>query len=249
MIKKVQDQPSDVVLRNPTVPSLISSQSQDFPCTTCKKRFDSKRALTTHQNSHKEKSTELSDSVGSKNPNVSPSPKVTCNICNQSFPRRGLQTHLNRHAKEANDQTANRLKSRLNPNTDELTPVKNDDVKSNRSELDSECNNWQEVFKKHESNENLDTEAFDNDVSKFQKFLFKANQRLPRPQHPSVKFYRLRQQNKNRSITSTQQSRSSNPQQMQERNSEDVINSNLTSLNIGITINEKNRSGYLYFLY
>lgn len=54
-------------------------------------------------------------------------------------------------------------------------------------------------------------------MEKFQKFLFTARQRLPGPQHPSIKFYRLRQQKKNRKETSSQQSRSSNPQRTDAR--------------------------------
>lgn len=49
-------------------------------------------------------------------------------------------------------------------------------------------------------------------MEKFQTFLFKVNHRLPGPKHPSVKFYRLLHQKKNRKLISAQQSRSSNPQ-------------------------------------
>src|SRR6202012_474235 len=77
---------------------------------------------------------------------------------------------------------------------------------------DSECKNWEKIFNVHENEEILNTANFNENIEKFQKFLFKANQRLPGPQHPSVKFYRLRQKQKNRKLTSAQQSRSSNPQ-------------------------------------
>ncbi|KAG4073566.1 hypothetical protein HA402_000790 [Bradysia odoriphaga] len=100
--------------------------------------------------------------------------------------------------------------------TDELGASKDGptstEVQSNKAALDSECNAWQKRFGNHETAEEIDTESFERDVADFQKFLLKANQRLPGPQHPSVKFYRLRQQKKNRKVLSAQQSRSSNPQ-------------------------------------
>lgn len=53
--------------------------------------------------------------------------------------------------------------------------------------------------------------GFNGNVEKYQEFLFQVNQRLP-GQHPSVQYYKLSQQNKNRKVLSAQQSRSSNPQ-------------------------------------
>lgn len=122
------------------------------------------------------------------------------------------------HTKEANDHTVNRLRTRLGAaETNDPTTNKKDDGKLDKATLDSECKAWNDVFENHLNAETVDSASFDDDISKFQKFLFKANQRLPVPQHPSVKFYRIRQRNKNRRINSAQQSRSSNPQRTDAR--------------------------------
>lgn len=63
-----------------------------------------------------------------------------------------------------------------------------------------------------ESDESFNENFFNENVGNLQMFLFEVNHQLPGPQHPSVKFYRLRQIKKNRKITSAQQSCSSNPQ-------------------------------------
>lgn len=153
--------------------------------------------------------------------NATATSTFTCDVCKQSITtKRGLTVHRSRHANEANATTASQLSARLtktnttDPNDKEATKngVSTENVQSVRAALDSECNTWQKTFQKYESSADLDIAAFEEDMTKFMKFLFKANQRLPGPQHPSVKFYRLRQQKRNRKNMSAQQSRSSNPQ-------------------------------------
>ena len=147
-------------------------------------------------------------------PNVSKS-QVECDVCKQSFSnRQGMLRHRCRHVKEANQSTANKLNQRITRNNNSSTTQESNetDNRSTKAVLDSECMNWEKIFNVHENEEILNTANFNENIEKFQKFLFKANQRLPGPQHPSIKFYRLRQKQKNRKLTSAQQSRSSNPQ-------------------------------------
>jgi len=153
-------------------------------------------------------------SKGESVPTTQKAQTYSCDVCKQSFPtRRGLNVHRNCHAKEANATTAKQLNQRISKSSHHFTTKEQETLnKNSKAVLDSECNSWEKTFRDHENNEHFDAEAFDADVENFQKFLFKANQRLPGPQHPSVKFYRLRKQQKNRKLTSAQQSRSSNPQ-------------------------------------
>lgn len=97
-----------------------------------------------------------------------------------------MNIHRNRHANEANRSTAQRIISNL------------------------------DKFKLHESCEVVDESQFDKDVTLFLKFMFTANQRMPGPKHPAVKFYRIRQ-NRKKCVTSAQYARSSNPQRTDKK--------------------------------
>lgn len=221
-IKRIQDDNSLNKLLNALGPKSNTQPQQDFECDICKKRFETKRGLSTHRNVHNDKNSQeiipTDSSEVPTNQNKPPSATHNCKVCGQSFSKQGLAVHMNRHAKEANDHTTSRLRTRLGvTETTEPTTNKKDEAKANKAELDSECRVWNDIFENCLNEEALDSASFDEKVSKFQKFLFKANQRLPGPQHPSVKFYRLRKQNKNRRITSAQQSRSSNPQRTDAR--------------------------------
>ena len=63
---------------------------------------------------------------------------------------------------------------------------------------------------------NLSQKRFDDVTSRFVKWLYEANARLPIPQHPAVRMYHLRKQNKNTDNSATYK-RSSNPQRSNAR--------------------------------
>ncbi|KAJ6635549.1 Ubiquitin-conjugating enzyme E2 Q2 [Pseudolycoriella hygida] len=68
---------------------------------------------------------------------------------NQTYPtKRGLTTHQNRHVKEANDDTAERINNRKAIDT--RAAVKDvrgsDDSNDSTAQLDAECKKWQEKF-------------------------------------------------------------------------------------------------------
>lgn len=122
--------------------------------------------------------------------NATETTTVTCDICKQTFPtKRGLSIHRNRHANEANATTASQLSSRLTRTTSAKADSTEHDAPSNeplsatgqavRAALDSEYNIRQKTFEKYESSEEMDINAFEEDMANFMKFLFKANQRLP----------------------------------------------------------------------
>lgn len=71
----------------------------------------------------------MNSSAATSDPNEAPMADHICNICKQAFTKRGLTVHMNRHTNEANDQTANRLRTRLN--TTERLASKNE---QNRTE-------------------------------------------------------------------------------------------------------------------
>lgn len=131
----------------------------------------------------------------------------------KTFPtKRGMNIHRSRHAKEANSSTAKGISSRLNKSPTDDSDQKKDENNLNKAGISSDCKKWGNVFCVHESNENFDERKFDKDIEDFLEFLYVANEKLPGPQHPAVKFYRLRKKKKQMNITSAQHSRSSNPQ-------------------------------------
>ncbi|KAJ6633338.1 hypothetical protein Bhyg_16420 [Pseudolycoriella hygida] len=126
-------------------------------------------------------------------------PFFICNVCQISFPtHRGMKVHRNRHANEANKSTSQQIVSNLRSSRkfDLETEKEGTGPPKHTGELDSECNDWDEIFKTYEASETIDEISFDRDVTSFSKFLFKANEKMSGPKHPAVKFYRLRHDRK-----------------------------------------------------
>ncbi len=213
----------------PTVPNIST-----FCCSDCGKTYPTNRGLITHQSRH----CRAKSSTWSTNTESSQTGEITtqdttvndhvtedvvqtfqCDVCKMSFPtQRGMNIHRNRHAKESNASTANRINATLASSTERgQRPRLENDKNSKSTEhavsstLETECRQWQETFSIHHGSAPLDEQLFDKDVSEFLDFLFKANEKMPGPKHPAIKFYRLRQKKK-RNITSAQYARSTNPQ-------------------------------------
>lgn len=198
--------------RNMNLTALPPPPPRKVSCDVCKESFKTAKGLATHRKRHDDESASHKTITESA---VVQQQSWTCDVCNQSFgSARGLVTHRNRHVKQANEKTATEVNERLvGSSTKDGQNGGNIDIyPSDSSSLQTECNEWKKTFEEFENSEILDELTFDEKVASFQSFIFTANQRLPGPQHPSIKFYRLRQQKKNRKLTSAQQSRSSNPQ-------------------------------------
>lgn len=195
---------------NSQIPKTIASQPKPISCEICKQQFKSISGLEVHRTQHDHVPKKKSNKKSNKNAKESGSEPVseplsgpvsepiTCDICKQTFETaKGLAVHRNRHTKEANNTTANNLQSRLKVSPSDTHSANDVNTEgSSKSTLDSECNKWRKIFEEFENNDTLDEAAFDSNVENFQKFLFTATQRLPGPQHPSTKYYRLRQQKK-----------------------------------------------------
>lgn len=128
-----------------------------------------------------------------------------CNVCKKHFPtKKGMNIHRSRHAKEANTTTTEKIISKLNPISKDESNNKESNEKLNAT-IEADCKQWQNTFHMHENNDKLNEESFEKDIDLFLEFLFKVNEHLPGPQHPAVKFYRLRKKKK-MNMTSAQQS-------------------------------------------
>src|SRR5699024_10944913 len=76
---------------------------------------------------------------------------------------------------------------------------------------------WQQDFFNVLSNiGDFNQQRFDGIMSRFIRWLYEANARLPIPQHPAVRMFHLRKQNKNTDNSATYK-RSSNPQRSNAR--------------------------------
>ncbi|KAJ6636213.1 hypothetical protein Bhyg_14801, partial [Pseudolycoriella hygida] len=151
-------------------------------CDICKRLFETKRGLTNHRRTHDlERASQPTDPAPSASPTKNLT-EVECNVCKQTFPtHRGMKTHRNRHAKEANEETAARINSRKEAI---VSSDKNDTsgrISNDASKLESECKKWKDTFQSHLNNEVFNESEFDNDVTKFLKFLFEANAKMPGP--------------------------------------------------------------------
>lgn len=219
--------------------------SASFRCNVCGTTFDTNRGLSAHQSRHCQvksptnpASTEHSQAADVTTQNVNTNDQnnekeaqtFQCDVCKMSFPtQRGLNVHRNRHAKEANASTADRINTTIAPTAERSQRSRQINDKnakeSERNEfasaLESECKKWQETFSNHNGDESFDEQLFDKNVSEFLEFLFNANEKMPGPRHPAIKFYRLRQKKK-RNITSAQYSRSTNPQRTDKKRSRDA---------------------------
>lgn len=203
--------------RNMNLTALPPPPQRKVSCDVCNESFKMTKGLATHRKRHDEES--ASQKTITEITEVLQRQSWTCDVCNQSFDSsRGLATHRNRHVTQANGKTAKELNGRLvGKSNRDIQSEEHTETKSNAPSLQTECHEWKKTFEGFEfegfeNSETLEESSFDEKVESFQNFIFKANQRLPGPQHPSIKFYRLRKQKKNRRLTSAQQSRSSNPQ-------------------------------------
>lgn len=214
--------------------------SQLFTCTDCAKSFETNRGLITHQSRHcpakkpinpapstssQAEETSACDPIVHDSQIGKESQSYHCDVCKMSFPtHRGLTVHRNRHVKEANASTADRINATIAPSSERTLRSSTNNGKVNQeteatnpaSTLESECKKWQATFSTHENSESFDEQVFDKHVTDFLEFLFEANSKMPGPKHPAVKFYRLRQKKK-RSITSAQYARSTNPQRTDKK--------------------------------
>lgn len=197
--------------RNMNLTALPPPPPRKVSCDLCTESFKTAKGLATHRKRH--------DEVSASQVKIAETATFQlrswkCDVCDQSFDSsRGLATHRNRHVRQANERTATELNERLvGTTTRDRQCGENSGTSPSESSIQTECNEWKAIFEGFENSEILDEIALDEKVEAFQNFIFNANQRLPGPQHPSIKFYRLRKQKKNRKLTTAQQSRSSNPQ-------------------------------------
>src|SRR5699024_732674 len=83
--------------------------------------------------------------------------------------------------------------------------------------LQEELRQWQQDFFNVLSNiGNFNQQRFDGIMARFIRWLYEANTRLQIPQHPAVRVFHLRKQNKNTDNSATYM-RSSNPQRSNAR--------------------------------
>ena len=144
---------------------------------------------------------------------------VDCSFCGRKFKdSRGLNRHMpscNPVAANNNRLQQHHLQSTVNSGTNQLTHDNNlPEV------LSLDCNKWLSIFTGIANNlSGFDYSYFDQQFTQFVDFLFKANQSLPGPLHPNVKFYRWRKKKKDREVRAngTSQAQSSNPQRTDKR--------------------------------
>ena len=135
-----------------------------------------------------------------------------CDVCDEVFAsRRALGTHFRSHPVQSNIA---RLERVLPQEQDDSEDSKDDQVDQ---DLQEEIRKWQEDFFNVLSNiGDFNQQRFDEVMSRFIKWLYEANARLAIPQHPAVRMFHLRKQNKNTDNSATYK-RSSNPQRTNAR--------------------------------
>ncbi|KAK9506882.1 hypothetical protein O3M35_008733 [Rhynocoris fuscipes] len=133
------------------------------------------------------------------------SDRKTCEICKLTFKNeRGLKVHtVKKHPLEANNmKVENILKER------KKSPDNNQNVSPSLKTKTQEFTSlFQSLLNKRED---LRLEEFEEAVNDFITFLRDANNALPGPQHPAVRFYRMRNRNK-MSVANKGYESSSNP--------------------------------------
>lgn len=112
-----------------------------------------------------------------------------CPICGLSFKGdRGLGTHIaKKHPREANNSTLRGIiKNAIGPKNGEgeLPKIKEDIAV------------WSATFKNLLAQDSPNIPDFDEAIGKFLIFLKNINAELPGPQHPAVKFYKMKEKNK-----------------------------------------------------
>ena len=135
-------------------------------------------------------------------------PRFLCPVCKQGFnSKRGLQTHLRSHPVQAN---LTRLANQHNA----LQSVQQILSPEPRTDLSVQCNEWQRKFQTILNDmQNFSFDHFDQLLTSLSKFLFEANERLPGPQHPATKMYRMRKAEKTTN-TGAQFKNSTNPKRV-----------------------------------
>ena len=120
---------------------------------------------------------------------------IECPVCQQRFHNQySLAGHFPSHPVEAN-------LARLLPRHQETEVTDANQVieplTENQDQLRQDCEQWYRAFDEMYHNLlNFNFDEFNRLYSKFASFLFEANQRLPGPVHPAVKWFRYRKKQK-----------------------------------------------------
>src|SRR5699024_6569568 len=129
--------------------------------------------------------------------------------------QRALGTHFRSHPVQSNIARLERVLPQDQEQDSEDSEDSEDDQVD--QDLQEELRLWQQDFFNVLSNiGDFNQQRFDGIVSSFIKWLYEANARLAIPQHPAVRMFHLRKQNKNTDNSATYK-RSSNPQRTNAR--------------------------------
>src|SRR5699024_5933608 len=137
-------------------------------------------------------------------------------VCDEVFAsQRAIGTHSRSHPVQSNIARLERVLPQDRDEDSEDSEDSEDDQVD--QELQEEVRQWQQdFFNIFSRNGDFNQQRFDETISRFIKWLYEANARLPIPQYPAVRMYHLREQNKNTDNSATYK-RSSNPQRTNAR--------------------------------
>lgn len=133
-----------------------------------------------------------------------------CPHCKKTFKNeRGVKVHIGiSHRLIANRLIVNKLTKKTkttdlpssqNIETEQRRKNTNDVIdkedlvqRNIKQELDVQCSEWTKKFEDIQRNNVFNAVDFNLQAQLFVKFLYEANEKLPGPRHPAVKFYRMR---------------------------------------------------------